>query len=236
MAFKSPLDQANVLTLINSTKFDAQKPIIESKPKRYTRSPRLEDYGLSENSGPYAKYKNNYYYRDPEDVDKEISELREKIKNNKNIEFNQDRLNSLSDPNVQKYLKDKIAFGKQFKADFDEYYPTAKQAILSKILSGKDLYKTNYYGDDSNEEYDDIYDSINEEFAKKYGYEGSRYSNLFYPGRTGFPVGPDRDEEFVDAQGKTGYRGKYNVNKYLADLLNTGEVTIDDLKRYLLGK
>lgn len=242
MAFKSPIQQAQALVLANPTDQNAQAPIIQAKPQRFTRRPRLEDYGLQYGEGPYKKYKDAYYYSEPNDIDAEIAGLKESIANNPNdewrLKYSQERLDALSDPNVQKYIRDSRAFSNQFQKDADEYYPTAKDAIIRKLLADGDLYRSHTYGGEDGRrrfETDDIFDTINDEFGKKYGYTDAKYQgDLFSPTRykhSGFysPLGEDED---ID----NGYRQKYKKADYIGELLRSGELTLDDLKRYILGK
>lgn len=243
MAFKSPLDQARVLTLTNPTDQNAQAPIIEAKPQRFTRRPRLGDYGLDYNKGAYNDYRNEYYYHEPDDIDAEIKHLQEEInkpENQRHVDFYTKRLNALSDTNLQKYLRDSRAYSKQFNKDYDEYYPTAKDAIIKRLLSNDELYKSETYGPGDYRNYaDDIGDAINAEFAKKYGYDDIYDGDLFSPlRRTSISsgLGPENREGIPTENGGRTYRRPYDKTKYIAELLRSGELTLDDLKRYILGK
>ena len=243
MAFKSPLDQAKVLTLTNSTDFNAQAPIIQAKPQRFTHRPSLEDYGLNYDEGPYKEYKSAFYYSEPDDIDGELARLQTEIadpKNGSHVDFYTKKLNALSNPNLQRYLKDRNAYNSQFEKDYNEYYPTAKEAVIRKLLADGDLFRTRVYGnDDYRDEIDDIGDSINADFAKKYGYKERYGGELFSPlrkhGGLYSALGKEEDA-IIGPDGRRSYRTPYNKGEYIGELLRSGELTLDDLKRYILGK
>lgn len=242
MAFKSPLDQAKVLTLTNPTDQNATAPIIQAKPQRFTRRPRLGDYGLSYDEGPYKEYRDAYYYSEPDDIDVEIEHLKEGLNQEPNDSFYANRLEALSDTNLQKYLRDSRGFSKQFNKDYDEYYPTAKEAIIRKLLADGDLYQSSIYGPSGFiGAKDDLGDAINADFAKKYGYEDIHDGELFSPlrhagGWSSNGLGKEDREGTKGENGSRTYRRPYDKTKYIAELLRSGELTLDDLKRYILGK
>lgn len=243
MAFKNPIEQAQALTLTNpQAAINGGTPTIQAKPQRFARSPRLEDYGLKYDEGAYKNYRDSYYYHEPDDIDKELEKLKQEIaKNDKySVEYAQKRLNALSDPNLQKYLRDRNAYSSQFEKDYNEFYPTAKEAVIRKLLGDGELYRTRVYGkDDYRDEIDDIGDSINAEFAKKYGYKERYGGELFSPLRKhgGLYSALGNEEDAVETpDGRRSYRTPYNKGEYIGELLRSGELTLDDLKRYILGK
>lgn len=238
MAFKSPLDQAKVLTLTNPTDVNASAPIIEQKPQRFSSVPLRENYNID--NALYDKLRDYEYYNRIEDFDKDIKHYQDRLADSKdswNSDYYTQRLELLQNPNIQKYVRDRNAYYKQFDNDANEYYPTARDAIIKKLLGEGDIYKTHKYlnaeGQRVREDYDDLYDAINQEFAKKYGYESPHYFDMFSPlrfKRHGLysPLGNEEDIE-------GGYRQKYNKNEYIGELLRSGELTLDELRQYLLG-
>lgn len=242
MAFKSPIQQAQALVLANPTDQNATAPIIQAKPQRFTRRPRLEDYGLSYDDGPYKKYKDAYYYSEPTDIDVEIEHLKEGLNQEPNDSYYAKCLDALSDTNVQKYIRDSRAYSNQFNKDYDEYYPTAKDAVIRKLLADGDLYQSSIYGPgDFRDVKDDLGDAINAEFAKKYGYDDIYDGELFSPlrhagGWSSSGLGKEEEKGIRNENGGRIYRRPYDKTKYIAELLRSGELTLDDLKRYILGK
>lgn len=237
--FKNPLDLAKQITITNAGDPNAAAPIIEQKPQRFTHSPRLNDYGLSYEEGPWKEYEDAYYYHKPKDVDEELAYIKGKLNEKPDDDFYLKRQRILSNPDLQRYLRDNAAFNKQVTKDYDEYYPTAKQAILNKLLGQEDLYKNEKW-DHQNEGWsvtDDLYDAINADFNKKYGYDGSYGGDdWFSPIRKHGSLFSALDDEEKDELGKRTGRRRYNKENYIAELLRTGELTLNDLRALLGGK
>ena len=240
MAFKSPIQQAQALVLANPTDQNAQAPIIQAKPQRFTRRPRLGDYGLSYDEGPYKEYRDEYYYYEPKDINEEIKRLNGLLNDDHYAESSSRRLNILTNPSLQKYLNDRSAYNSQFDKDYKEYYPTAKEAIIRKLLADGDLFRNRSYGNKDYREADDLGDSVVADFAKKYGYENEWSGDLFSPlrqhGGSFSALGKEEKDPIIGDDGYRTYRTPYDKNAYIGELLRSGELTLDELKAYILGK
>lgn len=208
---------------------------LNKNSNRFSKEPNIKDYGIND------ELKNNLrdyeYYSRIEDINKELENeksWRTKMQNERwrtqdDFDTIDRRISLLADPRIQKYVNDRNAFNKQFENDYNEYKPIAKEAIIAKLLSDQDLYDIESNSNVTN----DLYDQVNNDFAKKYGYERTNYGDMFRPGRRGF-VNFLGDEERITMQdGSRAYKRKLNKDKYLADLLEQGEITVADLRRLL---
>ena len=246
MAFKNPLAQAQALTLANpQAAITGGEPQIQAKPQRFTRRPSYEDYEIDDElKGKLDDYE---HYHDIDDIDaaiKRATEGKQRYQSYNNPMWNdsiaryENDLVLLNNPKIQKYVNDRNAYNRQFEKDYDEYYPIAKEAVVRKLLSDGDLYRTEVHGQDYYDEIDDIGDLINDGFNKKYGYEGKYSGELFSPLRKhgGLYSALGNEQRLTDAEGRRNYRRTYNKSAYIGEMLRTGEITLDDLKRYILGK
>lgn len=207
---------------------------IIAKPQRYTTRPKWQDYISKENK---ATLDDIEYFDIVSDYDKELQRHQDYLKKVPNSEYSQKAISLLSDPQVKSYIQNRNAYNKQLDADFKEYSPEARKAILNKILGDGDLYRTERWnGDIENwEEIDDLYDSSRDEFNKRYGYTD------FYNGQAFAPLNQMSHtsvlgDELRDENGKRTGRWKYNKSAYIGEMLRSGNLTIEELKQLLGGK
>ena len=203
--------------------------------QRFTRNPDRKDYDINDE---LMKNLNDYeYYGNIEDINKSLESekswkqkiMNERFRTQDDFDKIDRRISLLSDPRIQKYVNDRNAFNKQFENDYNEYKPIAKEAIIAKLLSDQDLYDTESDSNTTN----DLYDQVNSDFAKKYGYERTNYGDMFKPGRRGFDNFLGDEERITMQDGSRARRRKLNKDKYLANLLDQGEITLADLRRLL---
>lgn len=205
------------------------------KPSRFTRNPDWKDYDI--NDELMKNLRDYEYYSNIEDINKSLENEKswkskmqnERFRTQDDFDKIDRRISLLSDPRIQKYVNDRNTFNKQFENDYNEYKPIAKQAIIAKLLSDQDLYDTESDSNTTN----DLYDQVNSDFAKKYGYERTNYGDMFKPGRRGFDNFLGDEERITMQDGSRARRRKLNKDKYLANLLDQGEITLADLRRLL---
>lgn len=233
--FKDGYAQANAM----QPKIKLKSTISQQLP-RITKRPLYENYLDTETADKLAQWeKANWMIDEP--FDDYISKLQSQrdgmtpkqryydaYKYNelgKNIDFLQ------SNPNIKKFFDDRYRYIGQFKKDYDEYAPTAKKAIIQKLLGDGKLYHTDTT--------DDLYDSINKGFADKYGYE-DRLFDIFYPGALNDDTKPYLYKQY-EAYGPRPYKISenkfaYNKKDYLRKMINDGVLTPNELKELTGGK
>lgn len=206
----------------------------EDKPRRFTKSPDRKDYDINDELN---KSLSDYeYYSQIEDIDNAIKSekewkdkiAQERFRDQSDLDKYDRRISMLSDPRIQKYVNDRNAYNKQFENDYQSYKDIAKQSILDKIFGDNDLYKKESYTKEGIDTVDDLYDSINSDFAQKYGYERTKYGDMFYPGRRSINNFLD-DADRIDGTKSR----KYNKEAIISDLLSQGVITIADLRKFL---
>lgn len=232
-------DTGNLKTFDN---LDEAKAFVEKGLNRFSKRPSQEDYGIDKDLK--TQLGNFEHYHAVENPDEEIDSIkkwRDKAVGQSYADeeylgkFDRD-IALLSNPKIRKYIEDRNSFDKQFENDFEEFKEEAKQKYLEKILGDNDLY--NYdYRDDFSKDKDDLFDEINDTFAKRYGYERTKYGDMFSPLRDKSRFGNyyGDGESINDANGRYRKR-RYNKDKVIGDLLGTGVITFADLKKFLKGK
>lgn len=211
------------------------KDVSNKLNNRFSKEPNIKDYDI--NDELKNKLRDYEYYNNIEDINKALEsekEWKSKMQNERfrtqnDFDIIDNDIALLSDPRIQKYVNDRNAFNKQFETDYEEYKPIAKQAIIAKLLGNEDLYDIR----SNNNRTNDLYDQVNSDFAKKYGYEDTQYNDMFKPGKRGFDNFLGDAEKITMQDGSRAYRRKLNKDKYLADLLDQGEITLADLRRLL---
>lgn len=211
--------------ITNATNPNADAPKLDVK--RYTKRPSFKDYNLTDEQ--IKSVQDLEYYSHINDYDKELADYQEKLKKTPDSPYFQRKVGVLTNPSIASYIRNRNAFNKQFEDDYNAYKDTAKQEIINKLLGDGDLYNTHYFGKDHKAPTDDLYDSINQAFAKKYGYEDSSYNDLFSPGRNSLADYLGDEEDLPELNG---YRRKYNKDKYIGDMLDKGIISVSDLRNY----
>lgn len=209
--------------------------------QRFSKEPNIKDYDIND------ELRNNLrdyeYYSRIDDVNKALENEKswktkiqnERFRTQDDFDKIDRRISLLSEPRIQKYVNDRNAFNKQFEKDYEEYAPTARQAIINKLLGENDLYFTEKFNDAKDDMIysSDLYDQVNNDFAKKYGYERTNYGDMFY--RTPFETYLEENKE-KSPDGSYYSRRKYNKERMLSDMLKNGDITLADLRKLLGGK